>query len=464
MKTTSLTRRAVLFILLAELLCAIVLSGVSLLHERQTRLRAFDVMLQGRSDSLLGAVQDAEDVDDNVTIDQAELSLPAADIYAVYNQGGRLLGASPQAVAPLIERKGDGFTYRAADGKEYRVFEREALRVIDRAEFGGVGLRRPVTILYGARTGHMWHEIFGAVRFYIATSLVLLCLTGALLVALLRKVLEPLEALAQAAGKISITSLHFDPPPEASRLRELQPLAKALSATIERLRASFEAQHRFVGDATHELKTAVAVVRSTVQVLTLKPRSQEEYRDGLQRVLEDNRRVEELISRMLTLARLEEQREGPNDPILLAESVGSALQKLHPFTEAHQVAVTWTLAPAVHVRIAPERAEALISNLLVNAVQHSSPGSAIHVELQESVPREQAVLSVRDHGTGISAEALPHVFERFYREDTSRSRETGGAGLGLAICHAIVRAAGGAIQVQSTPGQGTVVSAFFSVA
>ena len=150
---------------------------------------------------------------------------------------------------------------------------------------------------------------------------------------------------------------------------------------------------------------------------------------------------------MLTLARLEEQREGPNDPILLAESVGSALQKLHPFTEAHQVAVTWTLAPAVHVRIAPERAEALISNLLVNAVQHSSPGSAIHVELQESVPREQAVLSVRDHGTG-----------------TSRSRETGGAGLGLAICHAIVRAAGGAIQVQSTPGQGTVVSAFFSVA
>src|SRR5579875_1219090 len=200
MKTVSLARRAVAIVLGVELLCAIGLSCTALLHERRTRLHAFDVMLQGRSDSLLGAVQDAEDPDDNVTIDPPELKVPPEDVYAVYNQGARLLGTSPGAPAQLIERGGDGIRPGAVDGKRYRILQREALRIIDRAENGGVGLRRPVTIIYASPTAGMWHDILAAAGFYIAVSLLLVCATAAILVLFMRRLLQPVQALAAAAS------------------------------------------------------------------------------------------------------------------------------------------------------------------------------------------------------------------------------------------------------------------------
>ena len=97
MKGKSLTTRAVLVALSAQLLCAAILCTAALWHEFHTRMHALDVQIQGSADSLLGAVQDAEDVDANVTLDPAELKLPPRDVFAVYNQGGRLLGASPNA-------------------------------------------------------------------------------------------------------------------------------------------------------------------------------------------------------------------------------------------------------------------------------------------------------------------------------------------------------------------------------
>ena len=345
------------------------------------------------------------------------------------------------------------------------MLQRDALRIIDREETNGVGLRRPVTILYGARTDHVWHEIFEAAAYSAVVSLVLLCATTVLLFLTLRRVLRPLDALALAAGRISTSSLHFDPPAEALHLRELQPLADALSATMARLRAAFEAQHRFVGDATHELKTAVAVVRSTVQLLMLRPRTLEEHHAGLLRVLEDSSRVEDLVSRMLLLARVEESASDALEIVQLDESIQAVVTGLQGFAEAHGVALASDLEANVPVRLASDRAGALLSNLVVNAIQHSSRGSAVHIGLHRaSRVSDKAVLIVLDTGSGISREALPHVFERFYREDTSRSRETGGAGLGLAICHAIAEAAGGTIDVQSTPGEGTKVTVSFSIA
>ena len=160
MKTKSLIHRAVASVLLAQLICAFVLCAAALLHEYHTRFRAFETRLQGKSDSLLGAIQDAEDPDDNVTIDPTELKLPDEDAYAVYNQGGRLLGRSSTAPEVLISRVGDGYHDVKSGGKRYRVLQREALRIIDRAEYGGVGLRRPVTIVYAAPEHHVWHEIF----------------------------------------------------------------------------------------------------------------------------------------------------------------------------------------------------------------------------------------------------------------------------------------------------------------
>ena len=119
------------------------------------------------------------------------------------------------------------------------------------------------------------------------------------------------------------------------------------------------------------------------------------------------------------------------------------------------------MPPGVIVPLPPEDCALLLSNLLLNAIQHSPPEST--VELRMAIEAQTAVLVIQDHGDGIPAEALPHVFDRFYRGDPSRTRNTGGTGLGLAIAKALVNKAGGSIEIDSQPDpnlphQGTTVT------
>ena len=456
MRTRSLVRQVILSVLLLELLCALAFTGLALLHERRIRLRAFDVMLQGRSDSLLGAIQDAEDPEDNVQVDRSELALPPSDVFAVYNRGGRLLGSSENGPPELTERHGEGFSTRTVKRHSYRVLERVGMRVIDRAESKGVGLRRPVTIVYAVRSDRMWHEVFEAAQFNVMVSVLLIVGTAAVMILLLRRVLEPIGALATAAGAVSSRSLYFRAPSAALRVRELRPLATSLETAVEGLRRAFEAEQRFVGDAAHELKTAVAVMRSSVQLLMMRSRLAEEYAAGLGDVLDDTARLEDLVARMLTLASMEENDGSGARYADLAGVTEVVVRRLQNLAGAVEVTVAVEAAGVLCVGVSAEKLEALVSNLVVNAIQHSPRASRVEVTVREE--DERATLRVSDRGYGISAEALPHVFERFYREDRSRSRETGGAGLGLAICRSIVDAAQGSITIQSEPGQGTSVA------
>jgi signal transduction histidine kinase len=311
----SLTRRTMFIVLAAELLCAFVFSRTALWHEERTRLHAFDVMLWGRSDSVLGAVQDAEDANADVTIDPRELKLPPDDIFAVYNYGDRMLGSSSTAPAELVDRKANGYSDREFNRHHYRIVQRDGMRVIDREKNGRNGLLRPITIVYAARTDGMWHDIHEAANYYMIVGGVLLVVTAALLMLLLRQALRPLDELAEQAKAVSKDSLVFEAPKSALRIRELAPLAETLSLTIASLRKAFENEARFVGDAAHELKTAVAVVRSTVQLMMMRAQTPEEITQGLERLLADNQRVEELVARMLTLARMEARREPVTFPL-----------------------------------------------------------------------------------------------------------------------------------------------------
>lgn len=459
MKERSLARRAIALVLLTELVCALAFSATALWHERESRLRAFDVMLQGRSDSLLGAVQDAEDPEANVTIDPTELRVPADDVWAVYGRGGRLLGSSAKAPAALIARRGDGVRALSVDGRGYRVRQSEGIRIIDRLEYGAKGLRRPVTIVYASRTNHLWHEIAEAAGFYIAVSAGLICATAVILILALRRLLYPLQELAAEAAGVSASAIEFDAPRSAMETRELRPLAEALAATIARLKEALDVQHRFVSDAAHELKTAVAVERSTVQLLAMRQREAGEYAEGLKRAFEDNERVEQLVSRMLTLGRLEERGVGTSEVIDFGGSARRTVEGLLDWSAARGVSLAMEMDEGVNVLLAEDAAETLVSNLVMNAVQHSSRGGEVRVSVRAADGR--AVLRVADEGVGIAAENLPHIFERFYREDRSRSRETGGAGLGLAICKSIVEGAGGAIDVESAVSRGTTMTVAF---
>ncbi len=457
MRGKSLVRRAIVSVLLIELLCAAGIASTALWHEWRSRMRSLDISLEGRADSLIGAVQDAEDPEDNVTVNPEEFTTPRGDVFAVFNSSGRLIGTSGGTVPEFLTRRQDGFRDARHGEHRFRVLERQALRIIDRDETHGVGIRRPFTVVYATTTNHLWHESIEATRFYLLVSGGLLLVTALVLILLLRRLLAPLQQLAVSASHITTDTLAFEPPPSAESIRELVPMVQALSGMVARVREAFDRQHQFINDAAHELKTGVAVVRSSIQVLSMRNRTAEEYRQGLDDVLLDNERVEGLVRQMLTLASFEDRNGAAHGECNLAQEVQAAASTLRSFAELQGVTVRRELHDAA-AGLSADAARTLASNLILNALQHSRSGSEVVVSIElltTETPRVQ--LEVRDSGSGIAPENLERVFERFFREDSSRSRATGGAGLGLAICKSIVSAANGTIDVGSGLGKGTVV-------
>jgi signal transduction histidine kinase len=405
-------------------------------------------------------------------LNKADLHLPPEDIYEVWDAHGRLLGRSPNwqgggESAPALT--GNGFARLDVNGRPYRVLRARGSRIVDPGEPGG-GKLRQVSIVYGAPTEHVWHAIRGAVEFYAAGSLLLLVVTGPLIAWLLHRGLLPLRQLAALAGQVSAEAWEFSPPASARATPELAPLTHAIESVLQRLERAFVQQRTFVSDAAHELKTAVAVVKSSLQLLGLKPRTAAEYQAGLERCLADSARLEELVAKMLTLARLENASQenashasgvpavAPPPACDMGDCLRQTVAQLETVAALRNVKVTVAGPPqsACRVGLTAEDCALLVSNLLLNALQHSPPAS--RVELRLRTDGGAVELAVEDHGEGISPAALPHVFDRFYRGDPSRTRSTGGAGLGLAMCKAVVERAGGTIELASRPGQGTTVT------
>lgn len=465
MRPYSLTRRLVIAVLLVELLSAVAITGLALAYERHTQFHAFDIMLRGRAYSLLGAVQDAEDAGDNLMLDGTERSVPRKDIYQVTDGRGQTLGRSGNwhglgDNAP--KASDDGFFKIAINGKHYRAIQIHGVRIVDPGDKGG-GIPRHVDVIYGSETEHVWDVIIDAVQFYAIASLLLLAISGVLMFWLLNRGLEPLRELAGAAAKVSVDSWEFTPSEQARGIKELAPLTGALEMVLHGLKRSFQQQHQFVSDAAHELKTAVAVAKSSVQLLTMRHRTATEYEAGLERCQADCERMEEIVAKMLTLARVENQEESKPAPhaTKLLDCVNAAAEQLATVAQGKGMRISVSGEDAAIVDVAAEQLQLLCSNLILNALQHSTDGSEVRAVVHAH--RHNVELRIEDDGSGIEPEMLPHVFDRFYRSDPSRSRKTGGTGLGLAICKAIATRARGNIEISSELGRGTVVRVHFPV-
>jgi signal transduction histidine kinase len=475
MKTYSITRRLIATVLLIELASTICVTAVAFFYERHAHFRSFDVLLRGRADSLLGAVQDAEDVNDNVMLDGTEVSIPREDIYEVNDATGRVLGKSSNwagSSSPILQDhhqgRDDRPRHEAADpdhetffkaeinGNAYRVIRIDGLRIVDPGDKGG-GIRRYVTIYYGSSVNRVWRAVMRVVSFYALSSLVVLAATGLLMSWLLNRGLAPLRELAAGASRVSVTAWDFSAPENARSSKELAPLVSALEELLLGLKRSFEQQRRFAGDAAHELKTSVAVVKSSLQLLQMKRRSAEEYEAGLARCLSDCERMEQIVAQMLMLARVEEHQtvSSPAFQTDACTNLGEVVEQLATMAEERGITVQFACAEPIPVAVDPELLKLLCLNLLMNALEHSPRGSVIDVQAARS--QSAAEILIRDRGEGIAPEHLPYIFERFSRSDPSRSRKTGGTGLGLAICKGIAETFGGAIEVDSHINEGTLV-------
>ncbi len=266
----------------------------------------------------------------------------------------------------------------------------------------------------------------------------------------------PLGELAQQASEITERKWVFSVSDEVREISETRPLVLSLEELVARLGAAFKRERTFVSDAAHELKTAVAIQKSSLQVALQGKSAASCYRNGLERALEDVDRLQALVHRMLSLASI----EGSSQPrdiewVALDETILEACDQMDPVARASRLTLKTHFTGRYYVASEEGLLQTLWGTLIENAIRYSPPDSVIKLEC--SLRDHWATVVVEDHGAGIQAEDLPHIFERFYRGDTSRSRNTGGFGLGLAIAKAIVERHNGEIELKSERGVGTVI-------
>jgi signal transduction histidine kinase len=267
------------------------------------------------------------------------------------------------------------------------------------------------------------------VLFYIVlVSILLLVGAGGFSLWALRRSLRPLSELAASAAAVSPSNWELNPSEETRDTLELEPLTQAMSSMLEGLHSAFTQQRQFLANAAHELKTPVAILKSTLQSLAQRPRSAEEYRSGLEEALEDLSRLETLLHSMLRLARAEQWASGSLRRDLSPLDVGMtcqvAMERVQALAEQRGVGLEITAEFPFPMRADPNDLELVWSNLLENAIRFSPAGEIVRITMRANNGR--GCVEVADNGPGIPASELPHIFERFHRGDSSRARTTGG--------------------------------------
>ncbi len=267
--------------------------------------------------------------------------------------------------------------------------------------------------------------------------------------------LGALATVEDTARRISAATLSrqrvFVAPGDA----ELARLAHSFNELLDRLEASYATQQRFVADASHEMRTPLTVLRGEIEVALRRPRSPGEYQEVLNSSREEIERLSRLVENLLTLASADAgeglaQRESV-ELAALAREVATALA---PAAEAKRIALSVSADQAAEVHGDRCGLARVLTNLIENAIRYSPNEESVRVRVIAEA--DWTVVEISDTGPGIAPEHLPHIFERFYRVDKARSRDLGGAGLGLSIVKALVESHGGTVEVKSRLGHGTV--------
>lgn len=268
-----------------------------------------------------------------------------------------------------------------------------------------------------------------------------------------RRALQPVDQIIDAARAIGEQSLGRRLPVPETR-DELQRLSETLNQMLGRIETAFRRVTEFTADASHELRTPVALIRTTAELALRRPRASEDYRQALEEVHAESVRTTELIENLLTLARADagkaalERRE-----IDLAAIVREASAQGEKLARAKglrfQTDLRHTTAPTLGDANALRR---LLLIVIDNAIKYTQEGQvAVRLVSENGNPQ----VYVSDTGVGIPDAELPHIFERFYRADKSRSRDSGGAGLGLSIAKWIAEVHDGAIEARSGRDSGS---------
>lgn len=334
----------------------------------------------------------------------------------------------------LVSRLGVGTTTVHLEGRSFRVMVRPLSAAGRRYRLAGV---------------HALAEVEATLRrirrlYYVAIPLIILAAAmGGWFLA--RRSFRPVAAMATRAAEIGASTLHERLPVVADD--ELGELARVLNDLLDRLGRSFEQQRRFMTDASHELRTPTAIVRTEADVtLSRESRSEDEYRASMAIVQDAARRLTRIVDDVFLIARADAGHVVmKREALYLDDLVRDTVRTVKPIADARGVALALDTLDEAPMFADPDLLGRLVLNLVDNAIKHSPEGASIQVAVRST--GERCELSVTDEGPGIPVEAQGRIFERFFRVDVARSREgstlTSGAGLGLSICRRIVEMHGG---------------------
>ena len=308
----------------------------------------------------------------------------------------------------------------------------------------------------------------------LGAELLLLLLGAAQNAGLIKKTLQPLTALTAATQEAAARTAAGPDPSQLSDLAdrleridaakldtrlpvaenaELKELTEAINAMLERLDAAYAAQIKFVDHASHELRTPIAVIQGYANLLNRWGKDDPVARqEAIDAILAEGEAMKNLVEQLLFLARGDNHtmRVTPQQ-VDATEIAAQVLKETALVDQTHPLSADWT--DGVTLTADPDLLKEALRILVDNAVKYTPEGGRITLKIRRE--GEEARLSVIDEGIGVGEKDLPHVFDRFYRADASRARQTGGSGLGLSIAERIARCHNGRLEVTSAPGLGS---------
>lgn len=273
------------------------------------------------------------------------------------------------------------------------------------------------------------------------------------------RALSPINRIIKTAQEISHSNLSRRVE-ETGTGDEVGNLILTLNQLLDRLEEAFKRQKQFTADASHDLRTPITVIRAQAEEALKRPRSEEEYRQTLDKIVKQIEHMSRLVEQLLQLARADTGKEKLQLEILdmgqLVQIVTEEMREMALQKGLNLVSIIED--KELHLKGDQTKLTQLLVNLIANAIQYTPSGGRITIKIKQM--ENEIMLRVADTGCGIPKEDQEHIFERFYKVDKSRTRQNGGTGLGLAICHWIVKAHGGRIELTSQPNKGSTFTVF----
>jgi signal transduction histidine kinase len=469
---TRLSRVPLRITLVALLVVLVALALVATGAGATAMLRGY---LVGQQDAELRTV--LEQAESNQSIVSACLAedaqwLPSSTYVACLSPDGAVtvLGSPPERGEDLPDVRDLDEKDRGRDGDR-----RPARPWTVSSEGGGADWRIVTADLQGGHTlvvgtdlGRDQAAIGQLVALQVVVGLIVLVVLGIAGYLLVRNSLRPLAGVERTARAIAAGDLS-QRVPEGDDRTEVGRLSTALNGMLSRIEQAFRSQQaseaqargsedrmrRFVADASHELRTPLTSIRGFAELYRQGAvRTEDDVRRLMGRIEAEGARMGMLVEDLLLLARLDQQRPLTIGPVDLAAIAGDAVHDARAVQPARPIALHLdeSLVDVPVVQGDEARLRQVVGNLLTNALTHTPPDARVTVSIGGDA--ESVTLRVADDGPGMAPEAAARAFERFYRVDTSRTREAGGTGLGLAIVASLVAAHGGSVDLVTTPGEG----------